>query len=148
MKVLHGRKRKAVIDYLNSLFGIPVEELEKYVYLASGEKIWITGKIEKVDIQRLEAETVGLGILRRANPFKPTTAGVQFFAKFIKKSVVDVNDEELERLLKGFDIPNRFGASGYVVFRYRGDIIGVGRASVEKIKNMIPKSRRIPLGKE
>ncbi len=144
-EVLRGKKREEILGYLQEEFGVDPEFFSDYCLLRSGNRIWLASRdiCEKGRPESFPAEAVGLSFLRVGKGLKLTTSGAQFLGSRIKKRIMDVGEDELARLLSGLDL--RGEGEGYVVFRFRGDVIGIGRFVDGRVKNMIPKSRRIPL---
>lgn len=59
----------------------------------------------------------------------------------IKKNLIEVSYEDAIKWLKGedLDIPYK----GYVVLKWRNYFLGCGKGDGKKIRNYVPKERRI-----
>lgn len=67
--------------------------------------------------------------------------GCYLIGERIKKGVVELSREEMLRWLRGEDIERE--VHGYVVLKWRNYWLGCGKGNGKKIKNFIPKDRRI-----
>ncbi|MBI2043398.1 hypothetical protein HYT25_03350 [Candidatus Pacearchaeota archaeon] len=96
--------------------------------------------------------------------------GTQILGKQIKKNTIEIDEKLLEQWMKGSEIlfedvnknitvgseiKNSLGVGGrgigggmekpkgFVIIKYKGEFLGTGKASEEKISNFIPKNRRL-----
>lgn len=91
----------------------------------------------------LEAETYGIRFIRQMKiGLKPTTYALQLMGDRLKKNVVNVDREELEKLMAREDMIQReLDEKGYVALRYEGRIIGCGFYKDGKVSSRVPKGR-------
>ncbi len=137
-------KRKIVED-LNERFGI--DELP-YLLIESGkERIrGFSGSLNKDEIlelsRLLNVESIGLYIIRREHNLRLSFDATQVLAKKITKSIVNIEDENYNHWIRGHDLDIK-AEQGIVVIKHKGDNIGCGISTGEKIINHVPKERRI-----
>lgn len=122
-------EKRLVQEILGERFGVPGAELERWRFLASGSVIWAVQEDSALDeaLDALRIERTGLPLLRRVGRrWKPTTVGLQVLGHEISRSIVDLDDEDVERLLaEGSIIGTRSGLDeGYVAVRGPRGVIG------------------------
>lgn len=89
--------------------------------------------------------TAGFGFARL--PDKPTTAMLQLFGKHAARNAVNVDKENARMYCAGQGLqlketPDN-ASDGYVIVSYQGEPLGCGLLKGGKIKNMLPKGRRM-----
>ncbi len=129
--------KEEVIRFLSS-YGIPEEILRPYKFIFRSNRCYIySGGM-------LPANHVvaGLPVCRFGRTMKPTTVGLQFFQRFVTKRVVELAHDEAVQYIQGYDI-GRKAERGYVAVKYSNDILGVGFSDGNRIRNQLPKQRRI-----
>ncbi len=67
--------------------------------------------------------------------------GCYLLSDQLRKNVVEVGYEEMLRWLRGEDIESE--VEGYVVLKWRNYYLGCGRGNGRKIRNFVPKDRRL-----
>lgn len=145
-KFIKTPEKRRIIAELQEMFGI--SEIP-YLLIESGkEKIRaFSGTISKdelLDIAKLtRIEGVGLYFLKvEHDELRLSFDATQVLANQITKSIIDINDEQIELWIRGYDLPLQ-APKGVVVIRYNGDFLGCGKSNGEKIFNYVPKERRI-----
>jgi NOL1/NOP2/fmu family ribosome biogenesis protein len=140
--------RALILKYLRDRFGIPKKIFSDYSFIIKGEKIWIVARdvLEK-DLEGLKIESIGLLFGRyfeRQKRFKPTTNALQIFGKYATKNVVELNEKEKNQYIRGYDLEKELNLEeGYVIIKFKNDMLGCGLYREGKIKNQIPKARKI-----
>lgn len=128
--------------YLTNRFGVEREDLENYDLVENSGDIWlITESYEEFD--DLDFETLGIRFLRiTGRGLKPTTYGLQIIGDELEKNVIDVDRDELSKLLAREEmIPRDLEEEGYVAIRYEEQIIGCGYYMDDVVSSRIPKGR-------
>jgi len=124
--------RKA-LEYIEKRFGIGREAFDGYVIIDNGD-IWITTP---------EAAQLKL------KAWKMTTVAMQIFGRYAVRNVVELPDmDHVKDFLAGRDIVihNLKGIEeGQVIVKYGSDILGSALYRDGKLKNQIPKGRRIEI---
>lgn len=138
---------KKIIKYFKEEFGIDEEVFKGYEFYEYKNSIYLMTK-EAKDFD-LEGKVIrkGIRIARLVrNGIKPTIDGIQIFGRYAKKNIIHLEEEDLKKILLGkdlhleLDIPN-----GYKILFYKNYPIGVCYFRDKKLKNQIPRSRRINL---
>ncbi|MEO0202616.1 MAG: hypothetical protein ABIL37_02700 [candidate division WOR-3 bacterium] len=136
---------KGVLNFLFERFGI--EKIpEDYVILDRGN-IWIASKDVLNVKEKLKFNRIGIRLVRVfKDGYKLTTPGSQVIGKFAKKNVINLSSyEDVLKFLSGEDIPGKFEniERGQVIVKFQDDILGIALYDGQKLKNQIPKSKRI-----
>ncbi|OYT42902.1 MAG: hypothetical protein B6U88_02525 [Candidatus Aenigmarchaeota archaeon ex4484_56] len=140
--------RAFILKYLRDRFSIQKKIFSNYSFIIKGEKIWIVYKdvLEK-NLDGLNIESVGLlfgRYFKRQERFKPTTNALQIFGRYATKNIVELNEKEKDMYIKGYDLEKKLNLEeGYVIIKFKNDILGCGLYRNGKIKNQIPKARKI-----
>lgn len=145
-KKLNEVEREGIISYLKERFGINHKVFGKFDFFIRGKKVWIATKGIDEKMPKARIEAVGMLFMRlEKGKMKLTTNAAQLFGKHAKKNVIELNDQQVYEALRGLDlnVDPKSAEDGYVLLKYKNDIIGVGQKRGDFIKNMIPKARRI-----
>jgi len=140
--------RAFILKYLRDRFGISKRIFSDYSFIVRGEKIWIAFKdvLEK-DLEGLNIEAIGLLFGRyfeKQKRFKPTTNALQIFGRYATKNIVELDEKEKDMYIKGYDLEKKLNLEeGYVIVKFKNDVLGCGLYREGKIKNQIPKARKI-----
>ena len=147
MKIIEGKELEEFKDKLNAQFGIT--EIPGKVIKRGKERIFLfTGDINEKNLRTLEFKTfverAGTYVAKEIDgEYRLSIEGSQIFKTQITKNIVEVNKEEMENWMHGSEILKKTGIKGFVIIKYKNDMLGCGKASEEKITNFIPKSRRL-----
>lgn len=134
------------LRYLEDRFGIPAKLFKGYTFLKKGKNIWIfSGDPSTIrDIGRIE--TIGVKFLTiTKKALKPTTTFLQIFGKYATKNIVNLeSEEEMIQFMMGGLIKKKFNVEkGYVIVKYKDDVLGCGLYSDVGLVSQIPKARRV-----
>lgn len=148
IEMLYGANRQRIIDILNSQFGI--KEINGMLIKRGRERIFLyTGNFEYKDIQRLSRfnflERVGIYFAKEneRGELRLSIEGSQYVKKEASKNVVELTEDEMNTWMCGHEVEKTTGMNGFVLMKYKDDMLGTGNASEKKITNFIPKSRRL-----
>ncbi len=147
LKILEGKERKKVIGILKEQFG--VEDVPGILIKRGKERIFLfTGSFGKKDLYDLSrvsfVERVGVYFAKENNgEIRLSIEGSQILKDQISKNVVELNENEMQTWMMGHELRKETGVRGFVIVKYKNDMLGTGKASEEKITNFIPKSRRL-----
>lgn len=149
-KKLSRKEKKSMLFYLEERFGLTKEVFKGQGLFKTQQKIYITTSACLQNPLFKEAETAGLAILRPNGVLKPTTDALQLFGKHAKKNTMGLSKEYAERFIRGEDLElsectkeEQSLEAGYVIIKYNEHILGCANLKKGKLKNMLPKSRRI-----
>jgi len=147
LKILNGKEKKEILEMLNNQFGI--KEVTGILLKRGKERIFLyEGNFDEESLRALEKitfiERVGvyLGKVEKAG-IRLSIEGTQILKKGITKNIVELNYEEMQTWMMGHELLKKTPNNGFVIMKYNEDMLGTGKASVEKITNFIPKSRRL-----
>jgi NOL1/NOP2/fmu family ribosome biogenesis protein len=145
-----SKKEKIVIqNKLKEHWGIKKEATDKMEFFKRKDDLWITTKAAKTNehFQKKGIKINNIGMRAIRNSFtkspKVTTNFVQLIDKEITKNIKELTKEELEKYTKGEDLERDENLEGFCILKYNNRAIGVGLIQQDRIKNQIPKSRRI-----
>ncbi|MCR4327448.1 MAG: hypothetical protein NUV46_02610 [Nanoarchaeota archaeon] len=147
LKLLEGKEKKEIIEKLNEQFGI--EKIPGILFMRGKEKIFLfNGSFDEKKVRELEeisfVERVGvyLGKIEEYG-IRLSIEGSQILKDEIKNNVIELTKEEMERWMMGHEILKKTKNTGFMIIKYKNEMLGTGKASAEKITNFIPKSRRL-----
>jgi NOL1/NOP2/fmu family ribosome biogenesis protein len=140
-KELDQREREELAGKIESQFGFKLDSQPKY-YLKEekeGRKIFL---YTASSLPELDAAWLGLhyGTLIDGL-FCPSIEGAMLM-KTAGRNAIEVSRKELEELMRGNDIENKKGLSGYVIVK-TGEMACPAMAKEGRLASMTPKSRRI-----
>lgn len=119
-------------------------------FYRKGEKIWVgSTTLLSIDLPILMRK--GLLFARKIkNGYKFTSNGIQLFGKSIDGNTINLSREEAERYIRGEDIFVQHSTQreaplekGQVIVRWASFPLGVGLYKDGRLKNQIPRARRI-----
>ncbi|MBC5793032.1 MAG: hypothetical protein H8Z69_03250 [Nanohaloarchaea archaeon] len=127
-------------NYLENRFGVDRERMQEFRIVPNSGDYWLTSKQMETD---LEVETYGFRLLRTTGRgLKPTTYALQFLDGRIEKNIVELDRDELLKLLKREEMISReMSEEGYVALEYDGRVVGCGFYKGEKVSSRVPKGR-------
>jgi len=155
--VLNENEKRAFISKLAEQFG--TREINGTLIQLGKERIIlftsnITEKEIKEIVKNSHIESIGVYIAKidpQTNDIRLSIEGSQLLYKQgqITKSIFELrNEQEVEQWMSGQELPigsDITGTNGFLIMKYKDDILGSGKASQNKIGNFIPKSRRLIL---
>src|SRR3989338_1824866 len=146
MKLLTSTDKKKIIGQLSQQFGI---EKIPYLLLQFGiEKIRIySGSLPKEELsildRELRIETAGLYFLKlEKDGIRLNFDAIPIFKEQITKNILEISDEQMIQWFKGNELPIKAEQS-FKILKNKGEFIGCGKSTGEKITNFVSKERRI-----
>ena len=141
---------KEFLGFLEERFGIQKSAFSGFSFYEGPDKIYIfSSEIPSKDLagfRIVQTGIVGGRIFGDKERFKPTTNLLQIFGKFATRNIVRLKESEKEDFIRGLDIDGEFEAEeGFVIVKFGEAILGCGLYSSGKLKNQIPKARRLAL---
>jgi len=140
---------KKLYNYMHDLYGIEPKVLDAIVLLKKGKDVWITTKHTQNILAHEKKFTINsLGMRAIRNAFdvpKLTTNFVIFLNDKITKNYYDMNDQELEDYIHGYEFKSRYNNDfkNYLIMKYKNVVYGVGLISNDVIKSQVPKGRKL-----
>mgnify|MGYP001572519786 CR=1 FL=1 len=161
-KILNSKEVRNILGIVKQQWGCDFSFDGGFLEGKDGDIFLISRDIEKLDLERLHIDSLGLyfGQLRNPNRAKHDWAqsqqgdlgnelrlsieGSQLVGKTAAKNVVELNDGEFKLWLRGEDVEKALiDCSGYVLVKHNSDFIGCGKCKEGKILNFVPKARRV-----
>ena len=149
LKILSIKEKKKIEESLKLQFGI--NEISGLLIKRGEERIFLfQGNLSPKQISELDRkiplERVGIYFAKliRDEP-KLSIEGAQILKDQIKKNIFELDKEQSEQWMSGQELNIKTGKKGFIILKYKDDLLGCGNASEEKITNFIPKSRRLKI---
>lgn len=141
---------KDFLGFLEERFGLQKEAFSGFSFYEGPDKIYIFSQdLPSKDLAGLKIVQTGIvagRVFGDRERFKPTTNLLQIFGRFATRNFVELEESEKEDFIRGLDIDGVFEVDeGFVIVKFREDVLGCGLYSGGKLKNQIPKSRRLAL---
>lgn len=131
--------RKKLELYFEERFDVNPEFWSEFQVREKSGSLWIVSEDVEIDEK---AEAAGIRALRDTNlGLKPTTYILQFLDSEISRRVVELDRDDLERLVFDREVLERDIEHGYVALKYRGRIIGCGLQTRNGLRTQVPKGR-------
>jgi NOL1/NOP2/fmu family ribosome biogenesis protein len=147
IKLLTGKERMKIINQLKKQFGI--EDIKGNLLKKGKGKIFLfEGNLGKKEIDKLSKtifiERIGVYLAKEEEMgIRLSIEGSQILKNQIKKNIVELTKKEMQTWMMGHEVLRKNEITGFVIIKYKEDMLGTGKASREKITNFIPKSRRL-----
>jgi NOL1/NOP2/fmu family ribosome biogenesis protein len=130
-------------------YGVEVN-LKKILVLEGKEKkIRISNKnVLKLNLEKLGIDSIGLyfGKIKRNKKIHLSVEGSQMIGKNAVKNIVCLSKKNTEKFLKGENVKPQEEINceyyNFVIVKFKKNILGSSLLVEEKLKNLLPKSRR------
>ncbi len=135
---------EAVLRYTEERFGIKRDVFKGLRFFTKGRDVWVVS-VDVPDLKYVNRKGLRFARGGMEKP-KLTTAILQIFGRYATKNVIKLSEELLKDYLQGkdVDVGEVEGVEkGQVIVVYGDDVIGSGLYDGRRIKNQIPKARRI-----
>lgn len=139
-----GEKKQVIAD-LENQFGI--KKIPGMLIEAGREKTRVfTGSLSREQLieldQVLRIEIIGLYAIKKEDTYRLGIDGMYLFDDQLTKNVVELNEEEMKKWMKGEDLQKEV-PSGVVAVKHDIFPLGCGKSNGKIIFNYVPKNRRI-----
>ncbi|MAG79268.1 hypothetical protein CMI40_02730 [Candidatus Pacearchaeota archaeon] len=147
LKILNKNEKQEILNKLNKQFGI--NNIPGIIVKRGEEKLFLfSGNFNEKQIKNLERtvpiEGVGVYFAKLVKEeIRLSIEGTQILKDQINQNIFELNQEQTNQWMKGQELNIKTGKKGFVVMKYKDNFLGCGKASIEKITNFIPKSRRL-----
>jgi len=136
-------ERRQLFSYLEERFGIHEQVFADYDLFSRRKSWWLLRKATSVNLPvRLKVSQVGLKAFDKVGKYlKPATRMVQLFGHHATKGVYPLSESELENLLRAeaVVVGSRL-EDGFVILRFREQVLGLGMFMQGKITSRIRQS--------
>jgi|TARA_Y100000310_G_C20629428_1_gene787793 NOL1/NOP2/fmu family ribosome biogenesis protein len=151
LRILNKKQKKEIEDKLEDQFGI--KNIPGEVIMRGRERLFLfSGDFTAKEIKKLEevaiVERIGVYFAKRVydnggEKIRLSIEGSQILKNQINKNIFELSDDLAEEWMKGHELLVKTGKKDFLIMRHKGEFLGTGKASEEKISNFIPKSRRL-----
>ena len=115
----------SVLDWLSARWGIDPHIFSPYLFVLNQKKLWLVAK-DQPQIPDQGFIKAGLPLaMFRGNEWKLTNASVHFLGDEIKKSVIELRDQELKNLFREGKMQVRSFRNGYYILQRAQRKIGI-----------------------
>jgi NOL1/NOP2/fmu family ribosome biogenesis protein len=148
LQFINSKELKIFLIRLEEQFGLSdTKFLKKYVFLKNvKKKVFITTKSEKdtkLRIPRAEKAGIYFGRINKDDSIRLSLEGTQLIGGLATKNIFELDHNQAENWLKGFDFEIPKLDDGYYLLRYKEDFLGCGLIRSNKLHNFLPKTRRL-----
>ena len=142
------------LDYLVERFGIRKEIFSDYNFDTDRERISIfSASVAGKNLGGLRIKSIGLragryfkDVRNNRTKLKISTDFAQMFGRYANKNILQINDDEVRKYIRGSDLENVCVSNieeGEIIIKWNENVMGVGNYGQGRIKNQIPKKKRI-----
>jgi len=151
LRILDRREVEKLQEMLDKNYKTNFELKNFGVMLGREERIWLAARdVFAIDFAKLPVNSIGLnfGKIKQNNKIRLTIEGAQMVAESAEKNVAVVADDVAERFLRGEDVDVLQNIEceehNFVIVKSeRGRILGSALFAEGRLKNFLPKSRRL-----
>ena len=144
LRILNNKEIKQVLNKIKIQFGIKEIKLNLGMLRNKEGKIFlITKDINKVNLDKLRINELGLYIAKEDKGIRLSIEGSYIFGKYATKNVHEIDSIDAYFWMTGEDISCKKEFKDFVIIKYKDDYLGTGKWKENKILNFIPKERRI-----
>ena len=154
VKILNSKEAKELISLINSRFGSSFRTACGFLMTNNKRVFLINKEISLLNTKNLIMSRIGLYFVRIEEKFtnnrvRLSIEGAQLVGKTATENVVEIDKEEVKAWFSGEDltlknIPKNV-TPGFVILKYNNNFLGCGLLKDNKIKNYVPKERRVKL---
>jgi hypothetical protein len=148
LRVIEKNERKRILDFLEERFGLKRNIFSNLLFVSNPKgKVFAVNRNVAEFAKENEIACLSLPFVRMNGNIKPTSVMLQFFGNYATKNVIDLEKKEAVEFIKGSDIflSSSECSEGYVILKYKDFVLGCGLLKNGKIKNMLPKAKRMPV---
>lgn len=147
LEELTQRDVEEFLSYFSERFGIPRSVFSNMVLLKKGRGYWVFTGDPGVLKKTGGVEAAGVRALTKSGGrLKPSTVFLRMVGRHATKNVVELESEEdMVTFMTGGIVKKSFNVEpGYVVVKYKGDVLGCGSYSPRVgLISQIPKHLRV-----
>ena len=141
-----SKKKRMILEYFEGHFGIKPGILNSFGFYAG-----LKGRIflgPKKAIDRPSIVSLGILIARINGSIKPSTNLFHMFGTHVKKNFVSLTKKHAVQYIHGDDLELSAAEineaeEGYILVKYLNFPLGCGLLKENRIKNMLPKAKRL-----
>jgi hypothetical protein len=142
MNKANSKEKKTIFKLFKEKYGLEKEVFKKQsLYIGTKNRVYL-GPKNILPIPRTSNNGI---LILRDNFLKPTTNFFQIFGNKITESFLEITKEQAIAYMKGDDLEIESELDGYILIKYKDYPLGCGFIRENKIKNQIPKSKRLEI---
>jgi NOL1/NOP2/fmu family ribosome biogenesis protein len=142
MKILNKKQIKNILNELKEYYGIKELKID-YAFLQNNkDKLYIISKDFDNITTNMRINGLGLYFLNNSRGLRLSIEGSQIVGKNATDHIHKLNNKDIKLWLNGQDLDCK-DLYGYYLIKNKKDFYGVGYAKDGRMKNFIPKYRRI-----
>lgn len=145
LKFLNSKETKGILKLIEEQWGAKLK-LDYTFAKNNKNRIFIINKgISKINFSKLRINSVGMYFCDLENEIRLSIEGSQIIGPKSTKNVVEVNDEQTKKWMKGEDleIQDKENHNGFVIIKNKNDFLGTGKYKEGKVLNYVNKGRRV-----
>ncbi|MBI2208281.1 hypothetical protein HYU50_02195 [Candidatus Woesearchaeota archaeon] len=144
LKILNSREIKEIYFLIEKQWGAKLK-LDCAFLKNQKNRVFIVNKdISKIDLSKLRINSIGMYFCEIDRlGIRLSIEGSQIVGPKASKNIIEINEEQAKKWLKGEDLETKENYSGFVILKNNDDFLGTGRYKEGKILNYVGKERRI-----
>ncbi|MEK6943027.1 MAG: hypothetical protein AABX00_03125 [Nanoarchaeota archaeon] len=144
LKILNSKEIKGIYSLIENQWGAKLKLDYGFLQNNKDRVFIVTKEISVLDFSKLRINSVGIYFCEVDDRgIRLSIEGSQIVGVHAAKNIVEFDDNESRRWLKGEDIEKECDCKGFVIIKHNNDFMGSGKYSNGKILNYIGKTRRI-----
>ena len=146
LKILNNKEIKEIYRLVEKQWGAKIKL--DYGFLKNNKnRIFVVNKdISKIDFSKLRLNSVGMYFCEiDSRGIRLSIEGSQIIGPKAAKNIVELDEEETRKWLKGEDLEKKGDYSGFVILKHNKDFLGNGKYTNGRILNYVGKTRRVNL---
>jgi NOL1/NOP2/fmu family ribosome biogenesis protein len=144
LRALSTRDLKPVLAYFKEQWGAEFDFPWAWYQSTKNDLFVLSKDVTKIDAQKLRINSVGLYVGEYKNhEIRLSIEGSQLIGPHAKKNVLELNNKEFLRWLKGEDMETKEPSTGFVIIKSGDDFAGCGKVKEGVLLNFVPKARRL-----
>lgn len=151
MRVLTKEEVKDLERMIEKNYGSRVNLKDYLVLINKKNKIWLVNKeVLNLDLDKLKIDSLGLGFgkLKRNEKIHLTIEGSQIVGKNATKNIAILDEKDAVKFMQGSNVKPKEEIDceyhNFAIVKCKDDILGSSLLIEDGLKNLIPKSRRLP----
>ncbi len=147
LRTLKRKEKDEILKFLEERFGFERRVFSGLEFLTNPKgRVFAVNKQVSDFVTDERIACLSLPFVRMGKTIKPTSVMIQFFGRHAKKNVIELREDEAKEFVKGSDLSLETSCSeGYVILTYERHPLGCGLLKGGRIKNMLPKAKRMPV---
>jgi len=144
LKILNKKETKEILNLIDNQWNADIKL--DYAFLTNNKgKVYLANKdIFALELSDLRINSLGLYFAEvKGKEIRLSIEGSQLIGPKAKKNVVELDNNETKKWLRGEDIEKECEGNGFLIIKNNNDYLGSGKYKEKKILNFVPKTRRL-----